>query len=176
MNIDVQKIKFICATETDLEAASSILTEAANWRLERGIPIWKPEHFTVEMLKPVVERNEMILAQYEGEYIGVLYFQWEDERLWPDVPAGESAFLHRIAIRRRASGQGVLHEMIRWAGEKTKNAGRQYLRLDCDGNTPRLCAHYESLGFKRHNQTLMETPIGPYLMTHYQIDLLAQQA
>ena len=174
MPINPQQIKFICATEADLDVASSILTEAAHWRMERNIPIWRPEHFTIDLLKPFVERNEMYLAQYEGEAIGLLYFQWEDQRFWPDVPAGESGFLHRIAIRRRVAGQGVLNEMIRWAGEKVKRAGRRYLRLDCDATTTRLCAHYESLGFKLHNIILIEkTSTGPYQMAQYQIDLLA---
>jgi GNAT superfamily N-acetyltransferase len=170
MSIDPTQIKFICAGETHLEAASSILTEAAHsahWRIERGIPIWKPDDFLIEKLRPVVERNELYLAQYEGEYVGTLYFQWEDERFWPNVPAGESAFLHRIAVSRRMAGHGVLKEMIHWAGEKARSAGRQYLRLDCDGNTPKLCAHYESLGFKRHSQE----PMDPYLLTRYEIDL-----
>lgn len=171
MSIHPGQIEFICATKTDLETASSILTEAANWRIERGIPVWKPEHFTLDKIKPVIERSELYLAQYAGEPLGVLYFQWEDALCWQNVPAGESAFLHRIAVRRRFAGQGVVKEMIRWAGEKAKSAGRQYLRLDCDGNTPRLCTHYESLGFKYHSHE----PMDGYLLTRYEIDLRASQ-
>jgi GNAT superfamily N-acetyltransferase len=150
-------IEIVPASREDVVAASDILCEAAEWLEERGIPLWNREQLTVERLLPIVERGELFLASRAGQAIATMILQEEDTFFWPDVPAGESLFLHKLAVRRSAAGQGIAHAMLEWAAEEARRRGKTYLRLDTDGTRPRLCALYESAGFTLHSTRQIKT-------------------
>ena len=62
--------------------------------------------------------GEFLLAENDGETAGTIKFQLEDPEIWPDVPAGESAFIHRLAVRRRFAGQSVSTALLKWSVER----------------------------------------------------------
>ncbi|NIM06305.1 MAG: GNAT family N-acetyltransferase [Armatimonadetes bacterium] len=156
------------ATKGDEVTASSIMQEAMDWRAQLGDPMWEPEEFAPAALAGRIEAGaELYFAKVKGEPVGTMIFQWEDELFWPDVPSGESAFIHRLAVRRAVARSGVSKALIEWAKDTAKRAGRKYLRLDCDPKRPRLCAFYESAGFVFHS--LRE--IGEYTVARYEIRL-----
>ncbi len=155
------------AEKVEEAVASTIVEEAANWLAARGEPMWGAEDCTPEALGPAIEAGELYLARVNGEPVGTMMLQWEDPRFWPDVPGGESAFIHRLAVRRSVAGKGVARALIDWAKTAARQAGRKYLRLDCDAKRPRLCAFYESAGFVRHSVRSM----GRFLVARYEIVL-----
>jgi GNAT superfamily N-acetyltransferase len=63
-----------------------------------------------------------------------------------------SLFLHKLAVHPDKQGQGVAHALLRHAIACTRQAGRQYLRLDCMGGRPKLRAVYEAFGFRHHSE------------------------
>lgn len=123
-------IKIIKAESKNIQEVSSILNEAADWLKEKGMPLWRSNELSPEKLKGDVEKGLFYIAEVNGQAIGTLKFQLEDKLFWPDVPEGESAFIHRIAVRRNYSGQGISKELINWAKDRAKKLGRKYLRLD----------------------------------------------
>ena len=147
--------------------ASAIVQEAASWLAATGRAMWGPEDYTPEALKPAVEAGELYVARLGGEPVGTLILQWEDQLYWPDVPAGESAFIHRLAVKRSMAGKGIAHALLEWAKRTARQAGRKYLRLDGDPERQRLCAFYESVGFVRHSVR----PIVGYVVARYQMVL-----
>lgn len=155
------------ATPEQAALASAILTEAAAWLIGRGEKLWEPEWLTPEKLRPVAERGELYLAWLEGEPVGTITLQWEDEPFWPDVPAGESAFFHKLAVRRGVAGHGVSRALVGWALEQARAAGKRYLRMDCAAERPKLRAFYESLGFEYHSDWWL----GSFHAARYQLEL-----
>ena len=151
----------VTGNETGIAAA--IMQEAARWLHDRGQPPWNPEDLAPEALAPLVARGEVYLARRGDEAVGAFLMLPDDPAFWPDVPAGESFFIHKLAIRRQVAGQGVGHAMLRWAEGATARAGRQYLRLDCDDRPP-LRAYYEAAGFTRHDIS----QVGPYRIVRYE--------
>jgi len=149
-------------------AAAAILQEAADWLVARGQPMWDAEDCSAEALARAVEAGELYLARVDGEPVGAMLLQWEDPQFWPDVPAGQSAFIHRLAVNRSVAGKGVSRALLAWAERAARRAGRRYLRLDCDPARPRLCAFYESAGFVRHSVTEVDS----YPVARYQKALL----
>ena len=138
------------ATLDEAPAASAILTEAARWLVSIDQPLWAPAHVTPEMLRPHAERGELHLALLHGDDpVGTMLLQWDDPTYWPHVPAGESAFVHRFAVRRKVAGGGVSGALLAFAEAAARAAGKRYLRLDC-APRPRLCHVYESAGFRFH--------------------------
>ncbi len=94
----------------------------------------------------------------------MLRFQLEDSLFWPDVPTNDSAFVHRLAVRRNFAGGEFSKVLLEWAVERTRSLGRKFLRLDCDASRPRLRAIYERFGFRYHN----ERRVGSFLAARYE--------
>ena len=113
------------------------------------------------------KRGIYYLAECENESAGVVRFQMEDPELWPDVPENSSAFLHRLAVRRRFAGQGVSTAILNWAVRRTRELGRGHLRLDCEAARPKLRAVYERFGFRHHS----DRQVGPYFVARYELDV-----
>ena len=158
--LPTEAIAITPAEKGDEAVASAIVREAAIWLAATGREMWGPEDYTIEA-------GEVYLAKVDDEPVGVMILQWEDPYYWPDVPSGESAFVHRLAVRRSVAGKGVSHALLEWAKRSARGAGRKYLRLDCDPERPRLCAFYESAGFVRHSVTTIEG----YVVVRYQMVL-----
>jgi GNAT superfamily N-acetyltransferase len=154
------------ATPHDTETISSILSEAAQWLAQSGTPMWKGDELSPERLAADVANGLFYFAECDGEIAGTIKFQLEDALFWPDVSQAESAFVHRLAVRRRFAGGGVSSAMLRWAVERARALGRRYLRLDCEASRARLRKVYEQFGFCHHS----DRRVGPYFVSRYEFD------
>jgi GNAT superfamily N-acetyltransferase len=144
---DPVKIEVRPASLEESALASSILTEAARWLIAKGEPLWPVEWLTPERFRSVAERGELFLAWEGSEAVGTITYQLEDKPFWPHVERGESAFFHKVAVRRRVARQGVARAMVEWAIEKARGDDLPYLRMDTHSKRPKLRAFYEELGF-----------------------------
>jgi GNAT superfamily N-acetyltransferase len=97
-----------------------------------------------------VDAGVFYVAEVDGEVQGTFKLLLEDPEFWPDLPAPDSVFLHRLAVRRRVAGTGVSTVMIDWACDRAGELRRDYLRLDCDPRRARLRAFYERQSFGHH--------------------------
>jgi GNAT superfamily N-acetyltransferase len=131
----------------------SILLEAAGWQREIGTAMWLPEMLGPDRVGPDVAAGLFVLARSGGEPAGTFKFQLSDPRFWPELEGDDSAFVHRLAVRRKFAGRGVSTAMLEWAEDRARSLGRSYLRLDCDARRPRLRAVYERHGFALHDET-----------------------
>lgn len=61
--------------------------------------------------------------------IGTVALCWDDP-VWEAQPP-DSGYVHRLAISRQASGNGLGVTMLAWADRQIADAGRTWLRLDC---------------------------------------------
>ncbi|UXN74757.1 GNAT family N-acetyltransferase [Devosia sp. A8/3-2] len=77
-----------------------------------------------------------------------MYLQGNDEIFWPDYPAGEALYIHKLAVARPFAGLGLSAMMLDWAAQQAVHAGRQYLRLDCAPRA-KLLTNYHDAGFSR---------------------------
>lgn len=155
------------ATPQDLETVSGILLEAAHWLTDTGKPMWRDEEIVPARIAADVAAGSFFLAECDGEAAGTVKFQLEDLVIWPGIPQHDSAFVHRLAVRRRFAGGGVSSALLEWAVERTHSLGRRHLRLDCDATRPRLRAIYERFGFTHHS----DKQIGPYFDARYEYDV-----
>lgn len=159
-------IKIIQAKSDDIEIVSSILQEVADWLIERGEKLWARDELTADKISEQVENGMFWLAKVGDEFAGCIRYQNEDLEYWKDVPHSDSAFVHRVAVRRKFAAKGISKEMIEWAKRKAKSEGNRYLRLDC-AKREKLCRLYESYGFEFHSEKIRE----PYLVVRYEFDL-----
>lgn len=156
------------AESGDVEVVAAILTEAAQWLESRGMGMWRANELTSERISRDVTDGLFYLAHLD-QPAGTIKFQLSDMDFWPDVPDTDSAFVHRLAIRRTFAGGGVSTALMTWAVERTAALGRRFLRLDCEASRPRLRAMYERFGFRHHSDRHVE----PYIVARYELDVQA---
>ena len=155
------------AAAGDTPVISDILLEAAHWLQREGAPMWRDDEVTPERIASDVSVGSFYLAESAGEAIGTLKFQLSDPIFWPDVPTDESAFVHRVAVRRHFAGGTASSALLAWAAERAHALGRHYLRLDCEASRLRLRAVYERFGFQHHS----DRHVGPYFVSRYELPL-----
>jgi GNAT superfamily N-acetyltransferase len=126
--------------------------------------MWRDDELVPARLTADVSAGLFFVAEYNREPAGVLKFQLEDEEFWPDLPPGESGFVHRLAVRRRYAGGEVSYALLNWALERGRALGKKYLRLDCEASRPKLRALYERFGFVHHS----DRQVGPYFVSRYE--------
>ncbi|MDR2686233.1 MAG: DNA-3-methyladenine glycosylase [Oscillospiraceae bacterium] len=152
-------------TAGDVDAAIDIMREAARWQIGRGTPLWGLETLTRARLDNPA--GEFIVAWADGTQrsdgapphaAACCLLSFEDKLFWPEIPAGASGFLHKLAVRRKFAGTGVAARLAAHAERLCREKGVPMLRLDTDLRRPKLCAIYEGLGFRRVGVRAMRLP------------------
>ena len=146
---------------------ADILREAARWLDETGMPMWRQDELLPTSIATEVDSGLFFLAECDGEAGGTIRYQLEDRLFWPDVLQDDSAFIHRLAVKRRFAGGEISSAVILWAIARTHALGRRYLRLDCEAARMRLRAVYERIGFRFHSNK----QAGPYFVARYEYDV-----
>ena len=157
------------AATPEIETVSAILQESAAWLINRGEKLWELDELNSAKIAEQVQSGMFQLAKINGEAAGCLRFQLTDEEYWSDVPHSDSAFIHRLAVKRRFAKQSVSKVLIDYAKAEAKNLGKKYLRLDC-ADRENLRRLYESFGFEFHSEKVRE----PYHVVRYQFRLISK--
>jgi GNAT superfamily N-acetyltransferase len=155
------------ATEADALVIHEMLREAAAWVDALGVVMWEDGELEPDRTKAEVAAGQFFIAERHHEAAGAVRFQLEDTLFWPDLPPGESAFIHRLVVRRRFKGQGVSTALLTWAVARARGLGRRHLRLDCDEARPQLRTLYERFGFRLHSYR----HVGSYYVARYEYPL-----
>ena len=101
-----------------------ILEEAARWLEQSAMPMWRDDELVEERIRADVAAGLFFVAECSGEAAGIIRFQLEDGLFWPDIPPDESAFIHRLAVRRQFAGGNVSSALFRWAALRTRSIAR----------------------------------------------------
>jgi GNAT superfamily N-acetyltransferase len=155
------------AIPPDTPTIVGILSEAARWLEQTGNIMWRDNELLPSSIAVDVNAGSFFIAECDGEAAGVIKFQLEDALFWPDVPQGESAFVHRLAVRRKFAGGGISSIILNWAVEQARSLDKKYLRLDCEVSRTKLRAVYERLGFVHHS----DRQVVPYFVSRYEYKL-----
>jgi GNAT superfamily N-acetyltransferase len=158
------------AGSDDAAVIREILEDASRFADARtpGIVMWEDGELDPEHIVSEIRSGLFFVAEADGEAAGVIRFQLDDELFWPDlVDPAESAFIHRLAVRRKYAGHGVSTALLQWAVDRARTLGKRYLRLDCDDERVRLKAVYERFGFRLHSHR----QVGPYYVARFEYQL-----
>ena len=160
------KIEIVQAQPNQFEEVSEILHEVAIWLENKGHKMWEANELAPKDVENQVKNGMFWLAKIDNEIAGCIRFQTEDLEYWDDVPHTDSAFVHRVAVKRKFAGKGVAIAMLDWAKLNAKSLNKDYLRLDCD-QREKLIEFYESQGFKFHSEKIRK----PYTVNRYEFKL-----
>ena len=124
-----------------------ILQASARACEERGQPMWPQEALTAAHLGRQYPGAQGFLGWLDGNPAAAMLLVPTDPVFWPDDPAGEALYLHKLAVHPGWQGRELSTEMIAAAAEQARTRGRQWLRLDTAAERPKLRALYERVGF-----------------------------
>jgi GNAT superfamily N-acetyltransferase len=155
------------AQPSDAAVVQDMLEEAARWVDALGVVMWDEGELSSERVDGEIAAGQFFIADVSGDPAGAMKFQLEDRLFWPDLIGHESAFIHRLVVRRRYKGTGISNALIQWAVSRATMLEKRYLRLDCDASRPKLRRLYEGLGFEFHSFR----HVGPYYVARYQYPL-----
>ena len=156
------------AMPEDVSIVHDMLLEAARWVDALGVVMWEQGELELERLRSEVAAGSFFIAFIGNDAAGAVKFQLDDLLFWPDLPQTDSAFVHRLVVRRSYAGRGVSTALLAWAVERTRQLGKSWLRLDCDADRPKLRALYEQFGFTFHSFR----QVGPYYVARYEYRLV----
>jgi GNAT superfamily N-acetyltransferase len=156
------------ATGEDTRTLVETLTEAANWVEQMdGTIMWVERELEEHRVRAEAEAGMFVVAEADGTVVGAIRFQLEDQLFWPDLDGRDSAFVHRLVVRRSHAGQGISTGLLQWTVDRARSLGKRYLRLDCDADRTRLRALYERFGFRLHSYR----QVGAYYVSRYELPL-----
>src|SRR5215510_4616675 len=93
------------AKPDEARVVEDVLLEAAQWVDALGVVMWDEGELDSARIANEAAAGQFFIAEIDGDAAGVIRFQLDDQLFWPDLPQGESAFVHRLAVRRRYKGQ-----------------------------------------------------------------------
>ena len=147
----------------DIPAVAGLLQETARWIMTWRSQLWDPERLGEAFVTPLVARGEVLTARVGRDLAGMMILQPDDPNFWPDRPAGEAIYLHKVVVRRAYAGQGVPTALMDHAVELARAQGRPFLRLDCDRPLAKV---YRALGFREVDEVdLVHPEAGPMRVT-----------
>jgi ribosomal protein S18 acetylase RimI-like enzyme len=133
---------------SEAELAVQIMREVAQWCIDIGKPMWALEELTQEkLLSGPLSSVNFVVARFDGSPAASMILQWHDPAFWPAVKENESAFIHKLCVRRNFAGRNLSTKMVGYAVSESKKKLIEYVRLDTDFANPRLCSLYEGMGF-----------------------------
>jgi GNAT superfamily N-acetyltransferase len=147
----------------------ALIHEAAAWLIAKGEPLWGPNETSYDELLRAVRADELVTGRIAGELAACMYLHHDDTLFWPQAPAGEAFYVHRLAVARKFSGRGYARKMLDWAEAETRARGRDYLRLDCEPRT-KLLAIYRDAGFARIDATPIQ--VGEHFVVRHEKPIL----
>jgi ribosomal protein S18 acetylase RimI-like enzyme len=142
----------------EVEAAVAILDAAAEWLLARGIRQWTTT-YPRQLYQRSQERGENFGLVDGGRVVAIVTVttpppEWEAELRGQDV-----RWITKLAVAPDRHGRGLGRRLAQQAIEQLRREGAARASLDCR-NGP-LVAFYESLGFVRVANKVVEFPTGP---------------
>jgi GNAT superfamily N-acetyltransferase len=152
------------ATAADAPVLEEMLREAAAWVDALGVVMWEEGELVPARIEREARDGQFFIADAGGVAAGAVRFQLSDLQFWPDLTPGDSAFVHRLVVRRAFKGQGISVALLEWAAGRARDLGKRYLRLDCDAERVKLRALYEAFGFRLHSYR----QVGAYYVARYE--------
>ncbi|HEX9612936.1 MAG TPA: GNAT family N-acetyltransferase [Candidatus Bathyarchaeia archaeon] len=139
--------RVVLAKPEDIDTVLGILDEAASWLQEHSIPsVWKPGGFSRQTFLEQISRGEVHIGMFGETPVGTLTLEWADPVFWGEMQP-DAGYVHKLAVRPAHAGQKFGLEMLKWAEDAARKAGKKFLRLNCLAKDRKIREYYEHAGF-----------------------------
>lgn len=140
-------LTFRKAKPEDIEEVHKIYVDAAKYKHKYDDYVWRDGFSRDFVVRSIDAGNIICIVEDDKRIICVFSLEWEDST-WSGHDELSSGYLYRLAVANDYHGKNIGKQAVEWSLNFVKNAGRNYLRLDCPTENKKLCKYYESLGFE----------------------------
>lgn len=150
-----------------------ILREVSQWLVDGNQIMWEPHTLTPDNLIDDYTRGNCYVTSAhdetgQSEPAATFILQWADPLYYADVPPGTAAFIHKVAIRRRFSGQNLFQLMLDFCRQQCIDRNIREIQLETDATRPVLMRFYERYGFEPTYQKTI-TEFGQTFLCQYYV-------
>lgn len=160
------------ATPDDVPVLTQIRNDAHAKKVAYGDYAWGKEGdgFSEGWVQNSLSRRDVYVVEQDRLLVATFSLDWSDEAYW-GAQEPVAGYVHGLSVRKGFNGLGLGRFVIDWCASRVIARNRRFVRLGCDARNIKLCAYYESLGFRRvgaglkaqHNDyidSLYEKPAG----------------
>ena len=155
----------------EAETVSTMFEDRTRWLIDRGIRQWMLGWRTPAWCRESIRRGELYVAIDRTGVLATFLLADTDVAFGERPP--DALYLQGLCVRHSASGRHLGERIVAWCEEHTRDAGRDYLRLDCVADNPFLNAYYQRLGFTALGTYVYDLPSGPLPCTLYEKPITA---
>lgn len=135
------------AGPADAPAIHALRRSLEDWMARRGIDQWPAGSVPAERVAAQVADGQWwVVRDDDGLRGAVRVVVGTDPEYWGDDDA-PALYVHGLMVDRRAAGTGLGRALVEWVGERARDAGVTWLRLDHRASNPHLDDVYRSWGF-----------------------------
>lgn len=139
------------AHPSDLERVYELIDRRIHWMDEVGIRQWNvTDYWGVYPKKhymDCLDRGELYVIRRNSDDIAVgVAVLYESDARWEDAPPARAYYVHHFATDLAEKGIGT--QMLYLMEKLGVRNGKQFLRLDCSTDNPKLNAYYEAAGYR----------------------------
>ena len=134
------------ATVEEAAAIAALRDAAARWQQQCGIQQWAPGEVTTERVTAQITAGQWHVL-CAGVVVAALRVLEADPEVWGQR-GGAALYVHGLVVDRAVSGQGVGSRLLQWVEQRARDAGRQWVRLDCVASNEQLRGYYVRHGFE----------------------------
>lgn len=125
------------AEEKHFASLMELFLETASWLQSKGLSQWR--HFLDGYGHDDVLAGTVTISTSPDDW---------DKHIWKQSTITDSVFIHRLAVKRTFSGQGLGRDILRWMErELIFPAGKKQIKLDCVANNKTLNEFYVHNGY-----------------------------
>ena len=149
------EIIFIKALKDELEDALQFFKLASQSLIKKQVSQWNywvdPPEEKVQWVKEGFDKGEFFFVfDTDGHKIAMFRLLDSDTLYWDEKGNDKNVrYVHSLVVPPAYSGLGIGKTVMLKIIENLSSEGIQKFRLDCDGSNAKLCAYYESYGFKK---------------------------
>lgn len=145
-----QKYTFARGTLADLPQVYTIIDERIRWMDEVGIEQWNVTDYWDCYPKSYYEKavhdgNLYVLKEAGGDRITGVAVLYESDERWAKQQGPAAYYVHHLATRIGEKGAGK--EMLAFCEKQAAADRKEYLRLDCAIDNPKINAYYDKLRY-----------------------------
>jgi adenylate kinase family enzyme/GNAT superfamily N-acetyltransferase len=135
------------AQENDIPIIEEIMIDVVNFLDSIGQPQWERQNVSWQGLSRYFKVDDFYIASIDNNPVGCFALIDYDPTFWPDIAKGTSLFIHKLAVKRCASKQGISKALINFAKTQAVKLGINEVRLDTHQFRDKVRAIYEHEGF-----------------------------
>ena len=107
------------AKNTDISTVEEILFDAVMWMKSNGISnLWSLESVKWAALSREYKIDDFYIYFDKNKPVACMAITNKDSKYWPNVEENSSLYLHKLAVKKEARGNGISKEMIDFIKEK----------------------------------------------------------